>query len=312
MPERARPDFPDMMTTSEVARYLRIKERKVYDLVAKRAIPCTRVTGKWLFPRTLVDRWLLGELAGNRDDVTPHTGAAWEGDGVFEAAGILAGSHDPLLEWAVRQSGSDLALAFDGSLRGLERLCERRAGLCGMHAIDPETGDYNVPYIKRFAPEASLVAIEWTRRTQGLIVAKGNPLRLERVADLVRARIIPRQEGAGSRLLLHHLLREAGLAPDELSLVTPPARSETEVALAVAEGKADAGLAIACVARQVGLDFVPLFEERYDLVLWRRVYFEAPMQRLLAFCRSGIFLNRAKELPGYDIGGLGTVRYNGP
>jgi molybdate-binding protein len=94
--------------------------------------------------------------------------------------------------------------------------------------------------------------------------------------------------------------------------VAPPARSHSDVALAVAEGKADTGFAIEMVARQFRLGFVPLFRERYDLAVWRRDYFEAPLQKLFAFCRGPAFRTRAEELGGYDVSGLGRVHYNGP
>ena len=107
-------------------------------------------------------------------------------------------------------------------------------------------------------------------------------------------------------------MRRDGLARDRLSLVAPPARSEADVALAIAEGKADAGFAVETVARQFRLGFVPLFRERYDLAIWRRDYFEPPLQKLLSFCRTAAFQTRAEELGGYEVAGLGTVRYNGP
>jgi molybdate-binding protein len=94
--------------------------------------------------------------------------------------------------------------------------------------------------------------------------------------------------------------------------LSPPARSQADVALAVAEGKADAGLAIEAAAHQFRLDFVPLLRERYDLAVWRRDYFEPPLQRLLGFCRGPAFQTRAKDLGGYDVSGLGQVHYNGP
>jgi molybdate-binding protein len=118
----------------------------------------------------------------------------------------------------------------------------------------------------------------------------------------------PRQPGSGSRELLDRLLASG----PAVTLVDPPARNEADVAHAVATGHADAGLAIAAAARQYGLEFLPLAEERYDLVAWRRDYFDPPLQRLMAFCREPGFARRAGELGGYDISGFGTVHYNGP
>lgn len=290
----------DMMTTREVAAYLRIKQRKVYDLVKARAIPCTRVTGKWLFPRALVDQWVSRDahMAGAPAAPPP----------------VIAGSHDPLLEWCVNQAQCGLAMLPGGSLDGLERLAAGEAAICGLHVLDGASGEYNLPLLRDRLGTFGVVAVEWARRDQGLVVAAGNPLALNGVADLRdrRARIIPRQIGAGSQILFEHLAAEAGVALSELDLRLDPARNETELAMAVLEGKADAGIAVAAVAHQLKLGFKPLARERFDLVMRRRDYFEPPFQKLLAAARAPAFAMRAAELGGYDISGLGNIVYNGP
>ncbi len=289
----------DMMTTREVADYLRVKERKIYELVRDRLIPCSRVTGKWLFPRRLIDRWVAehADYAGVARPAPPP---------------VIAGSHDPLLDWAARESGCGLALLPGGSLDGLRRLAAGEATLAGMHLRDATGDDYNVEAARDALAGMDVVLIEWARRRQGLIVAPGNPKRIAGVADLKkrRIRIARRQADAGSQLLLLRLLDEAGVAADGLVYADPPALSETELGLAVLEGRADAGLAIESAARQLKLDFLPLAEERYDLALRRRDYFEAPVQRLLGFTRDPRFAARARSLGGYDVSRLGTVRYN--
>ena len=297
--------MPETMTTREVAEYLRVKERKVYELVREGQIPCSRVTGKWLFPRRLVEQWLAhgtelpAGFAGDTADAKPPP--------------VVAGSHDPLLDWALRESGSDLALLPGGSLDGLSRLAAGEAMVAGLHVLDEESGAYNVPAVSRMLAGRPLVMLEWARRRQGLVVAPDNPLGLSSMADLARqkARIVPRQEAAGSHILFHHLSGGAGLGPEDFQLLAQPARSETDLAIAVLEGRADAGLAIEAVARQHRLGFVPLHEERYDLVIARRDYFEPPFQRLLAFARGKEFAARSREMGGYDVGELGGVVYNG-
>ncbi len=293
----------DMMNTHEVAEYLRIKQRKVYDLVKSGRIPCTRVTGKWLFPRQLIDQWLA------------ENALAYAGENVAAAPPpVIAGSHDPLLEWCVGQAGSGLAMLPGGSLDGLERLAAGEAAICGLHVRDAESGEYNVALVRRSLAGLGVVVLEWAWREQGLVVAPGNPLAIEGVGDLrdKGARVVQRQHEAGSQLLLLHLLAEAGIEAADLTLLPEPARSETELALAVLEGKADAGLAVAAVARQLRLGFVPLARERYDLVMRRRDYFEPPFQKLLAFARSPALAKRAAELGGYDCSGLGSVVYTAP
>jgi excisionase family DNA binding protein len=291
------------MTTREVADYLRIKERKVYDLVRRRRIPCSRVTGKWLFPRQLVDLWVAQhvEYAPDRRLARP-------------APPVVAGSHDPPLAWAIRESDSGLALLGGGSLDGLERLARGEAAVAGLHLLDPETGEYNLAAVQRALPGLDVAVIEWAWRDQGLVLAAGNPRGVRRFQDIggKRLSVVRRQAAAGSEHLFRHLLAEAGLTEEDLNVVARPALTESDLALAVAEGKADAGLAVAAVARQYRLDFLPLTRERYDLALHRRDYFEPPMQKLLTFAHGRDLRERAAEMGGYDVSGLGTVRYNGP
>ncbi len=293
--------IPDYLTTREVADLIRLKERKVYDLVATGAIPCVRVTGKLLFPRVLVEAWLArhAEYGGGVEALQPRPN-------------ICAGSHDPLLDWALREAGTELAVSFGGSLSGLERMAKGQAQMAGLHLPEEGAGAFNVEHVKRALPGQPVVLIEWARRQQGLIVAPGNPLKLKGAADLEGRRVIGRQREAGAFVLLAKLLGEAGLEPGDLKLAEAPALTEADVATVVAEGRADAGLGIATVAHQARLGFVPLVEERYDLAVWRAAYFEAPMQKLLSFARTARFAERAKALTGYDVAGLGAVRYNAP
>jgi excisionase family DNA binding protein len=289
------------MNTKEVAEYLRLKERKVYDLVAHRQIPCTRVAGKWLFPRDLIDSWLRRSIEGLPPRM-PYP----------DPPPIVAGSHDPLLDWAVRESGSGLALLFGGSLDGLERFARGEAAACGLHVFDPERGQYNVPLIEQRFGTEPVVLIEWAQREQGLIVATGNPLGITSLAEAAAKRLAIRQKESGSYLLLDHLLKQNHLALCDFVTETVPLRSETEVAMAVAAGQADVGLGIAGATQQLPLDFVPLAEERYDLLVWRRSYFEPPLQRLLRFVNTPSFAEHARTTTGYRFDGLGHVHFNGP
>lgn len=291
----------ELMTTKEVAELLRIKERKVYDLAGADEIPCVRVTGKLLFPRSLIQAWLVRHT---------HYGAGAES--LKPRPPVVAGSHDPLLEWALREAQTGLATLFDGSLDGLKRLAKGDCVAAAAHLAEADGQDWNVQHVAQALAGQPVVLVEWARREQGLILAAGNSRRVKSVADLGGARFVPRQREAGSYLLLVQLLDRVRMKLADLTLVDPPARTETEVALAVAEGRADAGFGLAALARQHGLAFVPLVEERYDLIVWRRDFFEQPLQRLFAFANSPAFAERARTLEGYDFSGLGTVRYNGP
>ena len=292
------------LTTKEVADLLRLKERKVYDLVAEGGIPCVRATGKLLFPRDLVEAWLARnlEFKGGTESLA-------------ERPPIVGGSHDPLLDWALREAETGLAVAFGGSLDGLRRMAKAEAVLAGTHLADEgvAVGDsWNVGHVRRQLAGQPVVVIEWARRMQGLIVAPDNPLQLDGIKALKRRKVIGRQREAGAFVLLERLLADQGMKLSDISLIEAPARTEADVAAAVADGRADAGLAIEAVAKQYRAGFVPLVEERYDLVIWRRSAFEPAVQKLMEFARSEAFKDHAAQLGGYNISALGTVHYNGP
>ncbi len=294
--------MPEFLTTHEVAELLRLKERKIYDLVSAGKIPCVRVTGKLLFPRSMIQTWLMQnvEFGERTNHLQPHPD-------------ICAGSHDPLLEWALRETEAGLAVNFGGSLDGLERMQKGEAVMAGVHLREEGEDEkaYNVHSVQQYLTGQPIVLIEWARRQQGLVVAPGNPFHLAGIKDLRGRRIIGRQHKAGSFLLLRQLIEAEGLAVDDFDFVTPEARTETDVAATVADGQADAGLGIASAARQYRLDFVPLTEERYDLAIWRPGYFEAPIQALFSFATSQRFKDKAAALE-YDITRLGRVHYNAP
>lgn len=288
-----------LMTTTEVADYLRLKERTVYEMVSRQQIPCSRATGKLLFSRQLIDAWVEAHTEMPR-------GAA------SAAQRIYAGSSEPLLEWAIRQSGSGLAVLIGGSRQGLEMMASGETLLAGVHPLDTESGTYNLPQIRALVPQADIVAIHWARRTQGLLTAPGNPFGIAGLEDAARRglRFARRSPGSGSQVLLETLLERDGMTLDALTVVDRVAETQGDLATMIAMGQADCGLGIAAAAN--GLGFLPLWTgEEFDLVMRRRDYFEPPCQRLLAFARGGEFARQAAFLGGYDLAGLGEVRYNG-
>jgi excisionase family DNA binding protein len=291
--------MPDVLTLKEAAAWLRLSERSLYELARGRRLPAAQLGGKWLFPRAQLERWLAAQADGpdaaQRVDPPP----------------ILAGSHDPLLDWAVRQSGCGLALRAGGSLDGLAALGAGAALAAATHLLDPDSGTFNEPAARELLPGRGLVGITWAWREQGLIVPRGNPRGLAHVRDLAGTgvRVAGRQPRAGSHLLLVHLLTEVGLRLDGVAFLPEPALSEDEVAAAVADGRADAGFGIRAEAEARGLFFVPLLRERFDLVMERRHYFGAAMQALLAFARRDALAERAARMGGYDITQNGAVAF---
>jgi excisionase family DNA binding protein len=287
---------PEFLTTREVAALLRVKERKVYDLAAAGEIPCRRVTGKLLFPKAEIEAWLSG---GRSAPVK-----------TARAPDVVSGSHDPLLDWALRESGSGLASFFDGSLDGLDRLADGEAIACGMHVYEPETGDWNRAHVSTRLADAPVVLIEWAKRSRGLILAPG--LEVTGIAGLKGRRVALRQPKAGGQILFDHLLAKAGLTRADILPTPNPARTEADAAAAVASGQADAAPGLEAMARQFRLGFAPLVTERYDIAIERRACFEPRWQALTAFCRTPAFAAKAEALGGYDLSGHGKVHWNGP
>jgi putative molybdopterin biosynthesis protein len=288
--------------TEEAAEYLRISERKLYEMVAAGAVPCSKVTGKWLFPRAALDRWIEAGLAGQ---------------GAAEAVPpIIGGSHDPLLEWASRHAGSGLALLSEGSEAGLDRLERNAVAIAAIHLHAPvEVSDdegANIAAVKVRAMLADAVVIGFARREQGLVVAEGNPLGLVTLRDVLasRARIAMRQRGAGAHQLLERLIGALGTGLHALHAAPGVHATGQDLVRAIRAGDADCGIATRAVAEAQGLGFVPLAWERFDLAMRRRTYFEPGSQALFGAMRGAEFARQAATLSGYDLSEAGTVRLN--
>ena len=293
MPEERRQDQPLHFTTREVAELLRVKERKVYDLAAAGEIPHRRITGKLLFPSADILAWIEG-----RSGASPS-----------ERPAVLAGSHDPLLDWALRESGSGLATLFDGSLDGLDRFAEGRVALAGLHL--PEESGWNVGTVAARGVRDS-VLIAWAARTRGLVLSERVAREVTCFSDIAGKRVVMRQPGAGATALFDQLLSKAELAKADLLPTTEFARTESDAAAAVAAGEADAALGIEAMARQFHLPFLALVKERFDLLVDRRAYFTDPVQRLLGFARKAALEQKAAAMGGYDLSEAGRVRWLSP
>ncbi|PHK93754.1 DNA-binding protein [Pseudoroseomonas rhizosphaerae] len=289
--------MPEFLTLKEAAQLLRLSERALYDLARQQRLPAVILAGKWIFPRDLLLRWMARAAGPEAARLAPPP--------------ILAGSHDPLLDWAVRQSGCGLAIAAGGSLMGLEALAAGRALAAATHLPDPDGGAFNEAAVRDMLPDAQAVGLVWAWRQQGLILPPGNPQAVRGIADLTRPglRVAGRQPRAGSHLLLLHLLAEAQIRLDAIRFLPQPAMAEDEVAAAVAEGRAEAGFGIRAEAVARGLHFLPLIRERFDLVARAQDWFGPELQALLAFTRTPDFAARAERLSGYDTAECGQVAF---
>ncbi|MBM2848596.1 MAG: molybdopterin biosynthesis protein [Anaerolineales bacterium] len=232
---------------------------------------------------------------------------------------VAIGSHDLTLDLLAQflaergtspsGGGTHLSSANVGSQGGLVALRRGEAHLAGSHLLDPDTGEYNVSYVKKYLPDTPVVLVTLVGREQGLIVKPGNPKTLRTLADLGQPDVIfvNRQRGAGTRVLLDFEIEKIGLKPEEIRGYDREEYTHLAVAAAVASGVADCGLGIAAAARALELDFVPLFKERYDLIIPHEHYTSPLLRPLLDLLRDARFREQVAALPGYDIAPMGNV-----
>lgn len=232
--------------------------------------------------------------------------------GDIERTILSQGSHDLTLDLMAQhlaERGRRLASANVGSQAGLVALRRGEAHFAGCHLLDPETGQYNVPYLPHYLPGITVVLVSLVGREQGLIVAPGNPKGIRDLADLIREDVtfVNRQRGAGTRVLLDYHLAKRGIQAGAIRGYEHEEYTHLTVAAAVASGRADSGLGIRGAASALGLDFVPLFTERYDLAIPRQHYTSPLLRPLLDLLADAAFRRDVAALPGYDVSPMGTV-----
>jgi putative molybdopterin biosynthesis protein len=222
------------------------------------------------------------------------------------------GSHDITLDLMAQflaARNRRLASANVGSLGGLIAIRRGEAHLAGSHLLDPQSGEYNLSYIRQYLPGVAVKVIALVGRTQGLLVPRGNPKRLRSLHDLVRADVsfVNRQRGAGTRVLLDYTLDREGISKTDIQGYGQEEYTHLAVAAAVSSGRADCGLGIAAAAQALDLDFIALFDERYDLVIPQVYYRDQLLAPLLELLTNPDFRQAVDQLPGYDTEVMGTV-----
>lgn len=229
---------------------------------------------------------------------------------------LAVGSHDIALDLlasqlAQRVGAFRLASAHVGSMGGLRALAHGEAHLAGTHLLDPDTEEYNVPYIKRVLPEIELKLVNLAWREAGLMLPQGNPKGIQSVTDLARPEVlmINRQRGAGTRVLLDYLLAKAEIDPSATTGYEREVTTHTMVAAAVSGGAADVGLGIRAAAAAMDLDFIPLASERYDLAIPREHADHPGVLQLLEVVGSERFRQAVTALGGYDLAESGQAMY---
>lgn len=296
MHEPGPPEAQTYLTVKQAAEYLHLNEKKIYALIQEGRMPATRATGKWIFPRKLLDEWLLQ---------TAHGGALAD-------RLVISGSDDPLLAFAVslfaHEVGDSALVAYCpcGTRLGLIQLSKRRADVAAVHwGAAEQANSAHRSLIGGYDGHEQWVAVRMALREQGIMLGRrahgGSSM-----AELLREplRWVVRQAGAGSQ---HFFEREAqGRAPD---IVVGEAYSERHAASLICQAHADCAPGIRSAATEFGLEFLPLEREAFDLIVPRHVYFRGLFQRLLSMLGSDSVRAYGLQLTGYDLASLGSLRF---
>ncbi|NLC71764.1 MAG: helix-turn-helix transcriptional regulator [Desulfuromonadaceae bacterium] len=296
-----------LLSTKEIADFLGVNEKMVYTLITEKGLPATKITGKWLFPKNLVEQWVESRTINYPKPL----------ESAFQVPHLLliAGSNDILLDRTLplfRKKNPDFVALYGnlGSLGGLKAL---RQGLCHMatsHLADLDGKEYNFSYAATELEELPAV-VNFCRREQGFLIPKGNPRNIGSVADIENhgLRVVNRPLEASTRLLFDQELQKAGLDCRTVKGYDREFQSHLEIGLEVLSGRADIGPGIHAVASLLDLDFLPLGWERFDLLIPKDGFFAEGVQMFLDLLHGGDFHRIAKDLAGYDLSLSGKMVY---
>lgn len=300
----------ELMNTKEVAKYLDIHEKQVYLLIKAGKIPCTRVTGKWIFPIKLIDEWIQNSANDSLQQARKKINQ-------IEGALLAAGSNDPVLDMLLTASKKDhpsfnIFSANTGSVGGLQALNTGLTDIAFSHLFDPQSGQYNTPYLKQYCPDHQPVVVNLFYRQIGFLIAKSRIDIFKGWESLThkKIRFVNRQKGSGIRILLDYELKNRGIDEGIISGYDNEVYTHFEVGLSLASGEADVGIASAAVAKILDLKFQPLISERFDMILDKNTFFQPAVQTFIETLQSDKFKNRVKKIGNYDFKDSGRILYS--
>lgn len=293
------------LTTKEVAEFLHVNEKMVYVLVNDKGLPASKVTGKWLFPRRLVEQWLDVNISNFRPSDVP----------VDDSLLLLAGSDDPLFQRALSlfQKKFPDKIAFFANLGSMGGISTLRRSLCHIgvcHLLQNDKKEYNFDFANRELDHPP-VFLNFSKREQGLIVAKGNPKGIESVADLTRkdVTIVNRPLTTGTRLLLDYELTQKKIAHKNVKGYQHEVSRHMDAGLEVLTGQVDVAPGIRAIAGMLNLDFIPLRWERFDLLINKERFFDRGIQDFISLLHEESFRQLAESFVGYDVSYSGKMLF---
>ena len=300
----------EMMNTKEVAKYLGIHEKQVYALIKSKKIPATRVTGKWVFPKKLIDEWI------DSDAKTGLEQARKKSRGI-EGALLASGSNDPILDMLhsyMKKSYPEFYIfsANTGSTDGLKALNLGYTDIAWSHLLDPKSGEYNIPFLSNYLPNVKPVVVNLFHRDLGFVVPPKNPFRIRGFEELTQkgVRLINRQKGSGTRVLLDHHLKRLQIPTSKIQGYEREVYTHFEVGLAILSKEADVGIATIAVSKLLCLPFIPITQESFDMILNQSTFFEKGIQAFIEILNSQGFRNRVERLGSYDFKNSGKILYS--
>jgi putative molybdopterin biosynthesis protein len=299
-----------MMNTKEVAKYLGVHEKQVYALIKSKRIPSTRVTGKWVFPKELIDEWIESNAQIGLEQARQKTRK-------IEGALLASGSNDPILDMLqtyVKKSYPEFYIfsANTGSTDGLKALNMGYTDIAWSHLLDPKSGEYNIPFLSNYLPKVKPVVVNLFHRDLGFVVAPKNPFRIHGFEDLAQkgVRLINRQKGSGTRVLLDHHLKRLQITPSKISGYGKEVYTHFEVGLSILSKEADVGIATIAVSKLLGLPFIPITHESFDMILDQSTYFQKGIQAFIEILNSQEFRSGVERLGSYDFKNSGKILYS--
>jgi len=300
----------ELMSTKEVAEYLGIHEKHVYGLIKSKKIPCTRVTGKWVFPKKLIDEWIDSSAKTSLGEVRKKSRR-------IEGALLASGSNDPILDILhsyMRKSYPEFYVfsANTGSTDGLKALNQGHTDIAWSHLLEPKSGEYNIPFLSALLPKMKPVVVNLFHRDLGFIVAPKNPFRIRGFEDLTKkgVRLINRQEGSGTRVLLDHHLKRLHISTSKIQGYEREVYTHFEVGLAILSKEADVGIATIAVSKLLSLPFVPITQESFDMILDQSTFFQKGIQAFIEILNSQGFRSSVEKLGSYDFKSSGKILYS--